>query len=453
MASFPTRFAAIVSMTALMTLGTPAEGARISLIRDAEIENTIRTFATPLFTAAGFDANQVRMHIVNDPRLNAFVAGGMNLFLNTGLLLASKSPEQVIGVIAHETGHIAGGHLARTQDALRGASVATILAYVLGAAAIAAGSAEGGAAVILGGQSIAQQTFLQYSRSQEQAADQFAVTVLDETGQSAEGLLEFLEIMANQEVLLTSGRDPYLRSHPLTRDRIGFIRHHVETSPNTGRPPPAALMEAFARMQGKLRGFLDPPDRTLARYPASDTGVEARYARAVAHYQRADLVPAFAEIDSLIAEHPDDPFFHELKGQILFENGRAAESIASYRRAVELLPDAPLLRVGLAQAMVETGDSSVLAEAAEHLETAVRQNQENVRAWRLLSVAYGRTDQPGLSALASAERAFLVGRYGEAVAFAKRAADRLPFGAPGRLRAEDIEHAAENALKKRKKKN
>ncbi len=447
------RFAAVVAVTAVMTLSAPAEGARISLIRDAEIENTIRTYATPLFAAAGFDADQVRVFIVNDARLNAFVAGGMNLFLNTGLLLASESPGQVIGVIAHETGHIAGGHLARTQDALRGASVATILAYVLGAAAIAAGSADGGAAVIAGGQSIAQQTYLRYSRSQEQAADQFAVTVLDETGQSAKGLLQFLEIMADQEMLLTSSQDPYLRSHPLTRERIGFIRHHVETSPYSDRAPPPAFAEPFARMQAKLRGFLDPPGRTLARYPASDTGVEARYARAVAHYRRADLEPAFAEIDSLIAERPDDAFFHELKGQILFENGRVGESVASYRRAVELLPDAPLLRVGLAQAMIETGDTALLADAAGHLETAVRQGRDNARAWRLPSVAYGRTEQPGLSALASAERAFLVGRHDEAVAFAKRAADRLPFGAPGRLRAEDIEHAAENALKKRKKKN
>ncbi|MFQ5958858.1 MAG: M48 family metallopeptidase, partial [Alphaproteobacteria bacterium] len=268
-----TRFAAIASMIAVMTLGAPAEGARISFIRDAEIENTIRTYATPLFTAAGFDADQVRVLIVNDSRLNAFVAGGMNLFLNTGLLLASESPEQVIGVIAHETGHIAGGHLARTQDALRGASAAAILAYVLGAAAIAAGSAEGGAAVIAGGQSIAQQTFLQYSRSQEQAADQFAVSVLDATGQSAEGLLQFLEILGDQEVLLTSSQDPYLRTHPLTRDRIGFLRHHVQISPFSGRAPPPAFVEAFARMQAKLRGFLDPPERTLARYPASDTGV------------------------------------------------------------------------------------------------------------------------------------------------------------------------------------
>ncbi|MFQ5786036.1 MAG: M48 family metalloprotease [Alphaproteobacteria bacterium] len=444
------RFAGILLITVVLTLGSPAEGARFSLIRDAEIENTIRTYAAPLFKAAGLDADAVRVHLINDPGLNSFVAGGMQVFINTGLLMTAENPNQVIGVIAHETGHIAGGHLARANEALRGASVMAILAYVLGAATAVASGGKGAGAVIAGGQSLAQQTLLQYSRTQEQAADQFAVTVLDRTKQSSAGLARFLEILSHQEALFVGSQDPYLRTHPLTRDRINFVRHHVAVSPYSSRTEPAAWQEMFRRMQAKLVGFLMPPGRTFARYPESDTSIEARYARAIAHFRHADLVPALAEIDSLIAERPDDPFFHELKGQILFENGRVDDAVAPYRRAVALLPDAPLIRVGLARALIETGASDVLEEASRHLEAVVRRDRDNGSAWRLLSIAYGRTERPGLSALASAELGLLAGRYSEAVGFSKRAIKRLPFGSPGRLRAEDIEHAAKLAMKRAK---
>ena len=453
MCAMPTRTTRLVA-TLLLTVATPfavpAEAARISLIRDAEIENTIGTYVTPLFAAAGLDAAAVSVNLVNDRRLNAFVAGGMMLFINTGLLLAAESPNQVIGVVAHETGHIAGGHLARSEEALRGATKATILAYVLGAAAIIAGAGEGGAAVIVGGQEIARQSILQYSRSQEQTADQFAVTVLERTGQSARGLLEFFETLSDQEALMASRQDPYLRTHPLTRERINFVRHHVATSAFTNASLPPEYAEMFRRMQAKLHGFLEPPAQTFARYPERDTSVEARYARAVAHYRRADLPRALAEIDSLIAARATDPFFHELKGQMLFENGRVGEAVESYRRAVELLPDAPLIRIGLAQALIETGDAAAQAEATDHLEAAVRQDREDEKAWRLLSIVYGRAGRTGMSALASAERELFAGRYADAVGFAKRASKRLPYGSPGQLRAEDIQRAAETALKKKR---
>ena len=453
----PTRFAGVLFLTLALTFSPflvgSAEAARISLIRDAEIENTIETYATPLFKAAGLDADAVRVHIVKDPSLNAFVAGGMNLFLNTGLLLAAKSPGQIIGVIAHETGHIVGGHLARTEEALRGASTLAILSYVLGAAAAAAGSGAGASAIIMGSQGVARQTMLNYTRSQERAADQFAVTVLDRTHQSAEGLASFLELLSNQEALLSFRRDPYLRTHPLTMERIAFIRHHVETSPYSANKPPAEWVAKFKRMQGKLFGFLKPAAQTFARYPKSDRSVEARYARAVANFRRGDLDGGPVEINSLLAEYPDDPYFHELKGQMLFENGHVAEAVAPYRRAVELAPDIPLLRAGLARVLIETGKSEALSEAASNLEDAVRRDPRMPRAWRLLAIAYGRTGKPGASALASAEFTFRVGRYGDAITFAKRAIKRLPAGSPRELRAEDIQGAAQRAIKKKREKD
>ena len=304
----------------------------------------------------------------------------------------------------------------------------------------------------MGGRAIAQQTLLKYSRGQEQAADQFAVSALESTGQSARGLLEFLEKLEDQELLVASRQDPYLRSHPLTRGRIDFVRNHIANSAYSDAPPGADYDAAFRRMQGKLHGFLDPATETFARYPTSDTSVEARYARAIAHYRRPDLSRALPEIDSLIADDPEDAYFRELRGQILFENGRGGEALGSYRRSVELAPGAPLIRVGLAQALVESNDRAALAEAAGHLEIAVRQDDENARAWRLLSIVHGRADRFGLSALASAEQAMLTGRPKDARSFAQRAGKLLPAGSPGQLRAEDIERAAENDLKRRKRK-
>ncbi len=445
------RSVALLWFAVAVTLGTTAWAAKIAFIRDAEIETTIRNYATPLFTAAGLDADAVQVYLVNDRALNAFVAGGMNLFINTGLLMRVESPNQLIGVIAHETGHIAGGHLARTEDALRDANAATILSYVLGAAAAVAGSGDAAMAIIVGGQSIGRQNFLQYSRTQERSADQFAVTTLDRTDQSSRGLLEFLEILGDQDVLTTSQQAQYARTHPLARDRVIFIRNHVAGSRSSDVEDTAENVTAFLRMQAKLRGFLDPTSRVLKRYPKTDTSVEARYARSVAYYRRADIPNALAEVDSLITEDPVDPYFHELKGQILFENGRILEATASYRAAVDRLPGSPLLHIGLARALIEVGDAAMLGAARGHLETAVTLDHDSASAWRLLSIVYGRSDEPGRSALASAEFALLTGRYKDAIRFADRADNFLAFGSPTQLRVEDIRYTAENALKKKKR--
>ncbi len=445
------RSVALLLFAVAVTLGTTAWAAKIAFIRDAEIETTIRNYATPLFTAAGLDADAVQVYLVNDRALNAFVAGGMNLFINTGLLMRVESPNQLIGVIAHETGHIAGGHLARTEDALRDANAATILSYVLGAAAAVAGSGDAAVAIIVGGQSIGRQSFLQYSRTQERSADQFAVTTLDRTDQSSRGFLEFLEILGDQDVLPTSQQAQYARTHPLAQDRVIFVRNHVAGSRSSDVEDTAENVTAFLRMQAKLHGFLDPSGRVLKQFPETDTSVEARYARSVAYYRRVDIPNALAEVDSLIAEDPVDPYFHELKGQILFENGRILESTASYQAAVDRLPGSPLLRIGLARALIEVGDPAMLGAARGHLETAVTLNQNSASAWRLLSIVYGRSDEPGRSALASAEFALLTGRYKDALRFADRTDNFLAFGSPSQLRVQDIRYTAENALKKKKR--
>ena len=425
----------------------------MSLIRDAEIEDTIRAYAAPLLEAAGFDTGAVRFHIVNDPGINAFVAGGPNLFIGSGMLAVAEEPGEIIGVIAHEIGHIAGGHLVRTRDAMEDASTEMILAAILGAGAIIAGQGEVGGAIVSGGQAMAQQSFMHYSQAQEQNADQAAIRLLESTGQSAAGLLRMFRRLDERERLSLAPANPYLRTHPLTRERIRFVRDRVEEEKRAGRgtaDAPDALRVAHRRMVAKLKGFLDPPEKTLRAYPADDESIEARYARAIAYYQIPDVAQSLAALDALLADHPDDPWFHELKGQVLFENARVDDAIAPYMRAVALRDDAALLRLGLARAQIESGDAALLPSAIEHLEAATRLERNEAQFWYQLGIARGRSGERATSSLAFAEAAYRRGDAREAQRHAAIAAKGLARGSAGWLRAEDIRNAAEVAGQERR---
>jgi predicted Zn-dependent protease len=420
----------------------PAHGQ--GLIRDAEIEHISRAWATPLFAAAGLNPADVDIYLINDPTINAFVAGGQKVFLNTGLLLAADSEDQIMGVIAHETGHLAGGHLARTHEALRTANAQTIMAFLLGAAAIAGGiPGDAGAAVVLGGQQIAERGFLQYSRAQESAADQAAFDLVTAIGQSATGLVEFLQIVAREDGLLQPRGDPYTRSHPLFPSRIAALSARIAEA-NAGPFQPSLVSDAdFDRLQAKLAGFLHPTDRIFDRFPPSDTSVPARYARAVALHRSGRLDDSLAEIALLLEGAPDDPYFHELMGQVLMERGRVADSLAPYARAVALAPDQPLLHLGLASAMIATETTELLADAIRHLDVVTTIEPDNASAWRQLATAHGRSGDLGESALASAEQYLALGMVQDTLRFADQAINRLAKGSPSWFRAQDIHRAAE----------
>lgn len=433
-------------------VGEAMAASRPSLIRDAEIEAIIRAFATPLFQAGGIAPDSIKLHIVNDRSLNAFVAEGLNLYLHTGLLMRAETAGQVIGVIAHETGHIVGGHLVALHDEISSAQTQSLLAVLLGAAAgAAARRGDVGAAVGAGAQELAMRNLFSYSRSHEQAADQAGVRLLDATGQSVKGMVEFFDILGDQEALLSGGKDPYTRTHPLTRDRVEFVRHQLEISPNSRAVTRPEFEVMHRRMRAKLFAFMEPPVRTLARYKENDPSVEARYARAVAYHKKADLKQALPLIDGLIAESPQDPYFVELKGQILFENARLQESADAYRKAAVLLPRNVLIETSLAQVLIELDDPALLPEANKHLKFALGHEPDNAFAWRLSSISYGRSNNMGMASYAMAEYALLAGKPGEAVYHAGRALTLLPKGSPIVLRARDIKDAAEELQKKEKK--
>lgn len=438
-------FCATVAAVVAFAQAVPPAWAQGGLIRDAEIEHISRDWATPLFTAAGLVPGDVEIHLINDPAINAFVAGGQKVFLNTGLLLAAETPDQVMGVIAHETGHLAGGHLARTQEALAKANVQTIVAFLLGAAAVAGGGGgDAGAALVLGGQQVAERGFLEYSRAQESAADQAAFELITQIGQRTDGLVEFLQIIARQDGLLADRRDPYVRSHPLFPDRVAALRTRIALATPGPVRPPLVSREDFDRMQAKLAGFLEDPDRILRRYPESDTSVPARYARAVAYHRAGRLDDALSEIAALLEADPDDPYFHELKGQVLLERGRVADSLEPYARAVALAPDQPLLRLGLASAQVATESMARMADAIVQLQIVTTAEPRNAEAWRQLAIAFGRSGNLGDSALASAEQFLARGMMADALRHVDQALNRLEEGSPGWLRAMDIQRAAEN---------
>ena len=395
----------------------PGQGEAKSLrfIRDAEVENIIRAYATPLFQAAGLNPRAIDVYLVNDPAINAFVLPGLKMFIHTGLLIRAETPLQVIGVIAHETGHLAAGHTATRGESARRSAQGVIASYVLGlAAAVASGRPELGTAIISGGQDIALKGLLSYTRGQESAADQVAVRLLNGTGQSPRGLIEVLRILRGQEVLLSANQDPYMRSHPLTRDRMAFLEEQVRQSPYGAARANPGFQALHARLRAKLIGFLEPRDRVLRSYPADNASLPARYARAIANYREANLDAALALIEALPA----------------------------YESAVRLLPDSPQLRLGLAQVQIEANDPALARKALRHLSETLRHEPNNSFAWRLTAIAHGRNGNVGLTALALAESALARGHSQEARQQAARAQNILAQDSASWLRASDIEKTA-----------
>ena len=430
-------------LLAALLLVSARASADVGYIRDAEIESTLRTFYTPILIAAGLEPSAVHIYIVNDPTLNSFVAGGQNIFINTGTILRSETPNQLVGIVAHETGHIAGGHLVRTEEAMKSATIKTIIAMVLGAGAAAAAHNSGAAgAMMYGAEAYGMRSFLSFSVAQEANADQAALRFLDKTHQSSRGLLEFFQILQGQEVLSGAHQSPYLRTHPLTAQRIEYVRQHVEQSPYSNVADSAAWVELHKRMKAKLMAFLYPPSQALQYFPETDMSVSARYGRAIAYYRFPELKKALDVIDGLIRQEPNNPYFHELKGQMLFENGHVAQAVAPYREAVRLAPDVALLRVELGQVEIETEDKSLNMDALTNLKSATQYEARNADTWHFLAIAYGRTGDMGNMTLCLAEESMANGDKAQAKGQAKRALQLLPQGSQAHLRAEDIEMEA-----------
>lgn len=424
-----------------------------SLLRDTEIEETMIDYTKPILLAAGLSPSSVDLYLVNDPSLNAFVTRGQNIFLHSGIILQSDTPNQLKGVIAHEAGHIAGGHIVRSDYGNRSAYGAMLIAAGIGIAAILAGEAEAGAMVLGGSQQFGQLEALAYSRTNESAADQYAAQYMEATKQSGQGLIDFFDRFRAQEVLSNARRYPYFRGHPLSSDRIDALREVVDESEYTDVKDTEEEQYRLEMAKAKLRGFLEGPQVVFSKYPPTDQSQPARYARSVAHFKAADLKNALKEIDSLILENNKNPYFFELKAQILYESGQGQASLKPARKALELKPNAPLLKLALAQSLLEESDDSSTFEAIKLLKSALNTERENSYAWYTLSRAYGEVGMKAEAKYATAEQAYAIGDLARASSFAKRAQTDLERGNPLWRRASDIIVVSDAQLAKKNRRN
>ena len=424
---------------AVFAVGIPSARAQ-TIIRDTEIEAYLSEWLAPVFKAAGMSQDQVDIVIVQDPQLNAFVAGGANIFIYTGLLQKTENPGEVIGVIAHELGHITGGHLIRGREKMEEASYETMLGMILGAgAAIATGDGGAMATIGTGTASMAQRKFLSYSRTFESSADQAALRYLDSAAINPTGLMSFMQKLEGQELRPTSQQSEYVRTHPLTRDRVETISSRVQQSAYKDKAYPAKWQEEHKMMLAKLAGFITP-EQVAWTYDDRDNSAPSLTARAVAAYRTSDVAKALKLADQLIAKDPNDPYFHELKGQMLVDFGRVREALPSYQKAINLKPDAALIRIALAHAQIETAgnNNAALQEAIKNLILAQKQEPKSTRVHRLLATAYGRMGDEPRAKLHLAEEALLQGKKDYAKSQAEIAKKGLKTGSPDWIRADDI---------------
>ncbi|WP_169948054.1 M48 family metalloprotease [Sphingomonas lacunae] len=440
-------FAAI----AMVMSASPVQAQQI--LRDAETEALLNEMAEPLIRASGLRPADVRIVLIGDRSINAFVAGGQIVYIHSGLIEAADNANEVQGVIAHELGHIAGGHVVRTDGAQKATTIA-LVSMLLGAVAMAAGGGEAGAGIMAAGQQAALGSYLAYSRTQEATADAAGARYLSAAGISGRGSVAFFETLLNQEMRYNIPQDDdqaYRRTHPMSGDRIRFLRDTYMADPAWDTPTPPALEARFQRVKAKLGGFINDPQLTLRRFPESDQSASARYARAYAWHKSAHPERAMAEAAALVAMAPDDPYFLELQGQVLLESGRPAEALLPLRRAFERSNAQPLIAAMLGHALIATEDNANFAEAESVLRTAVNRDNDNPFAWYQLGIVYAHEGDEARAALATAERYSMTGQAGLALMSAEAALGGLPEHSPDWLRAQDIALVARARLEEERR--
>jgi predicted Zn-dependent protease len=416
-------------------------------LRDTETEQLLREYTRPILRAAGLEKQNIQMVIINDPSFNAFVADGRRIFVNYGAILKSDTPNQLIGVLAHETGHLAGGHLAKLREQLAQAQTQMIIAMLLGAGALVAGArggnsnsglANAGAAAIAGPQEMIRRSLLSYQRQQEENADRAGVKFLTATGQSPKGMYETFKRFTDESLFAARGADPYLQSHPMPAERVAALEGIARASPYWDKKDDPALQLRHDMVRAKISAFMERQDTVYRRFPLSNSTLPARYARAITTYLHGDLNNALTQIDGLIQAQPNNPYFYELRGQALLEGGRPTEAIAPLHKALALSNNAPLIEMLLGQALVATENKAYTDEAITILRAAVAREAEAPLGYSQLAMAYGRKGDYAEADLASAQAAYLRGDNKTARELASRAKTRFAVGTPGWVKADDI---------------
>lgn len=443
--------AALAAVLAGLPLRQPASAQGLPLIRDTEIEALLNDYSQKIFRAAGLGTGRVTVRIVNNEAFNAFVIDGRNVFMHTGTLMQANTPNEVIGVLAHEAGHIAGGHMAALRARIAKDQTRALLVQLLGIGAMIGGAVTGGDSgsqigsagqgVMMGGNELIMRGLTAERRSQESAADQAGLQYLNSTGQSGLGMLTTFERFAGQELFSDAHRDAFVRTHPVATDRLARLRQLVESSPYFGVKDPPELQLRHDMVRAKLSGYIEAPTVVFNRYPASNTNLPARYARTIAAFRQGagGLEAGLAGIDALIRDYPNNPYFWEVKGDFLQKGGRPKEAIGPLRKALALHKgDAVLVGVQLAQVLLQTKDPAVADEAIALLRKAVQREPDNATAHNTLGQAYYDKGLFPQSELARAQGLFYFGALKQAQEFAKRAQAGLKPGTPDWVKADDI---------------
>jgi predicted Zn-dependent protease len=417
-----------------------------ALLRDTETEQLLRDYTRPILRVAGLEKQNIKVTIINDPAFNAFVADGHRIFVNHGALMQSETPNQIIGVLAHETGHLAGGHLAKLHEQVAAAQTQMVIAMLLGVGALAAGAkgngngglANAGAATLSAPQEVIRRSLLSYVRGQEENADRAGVKFLTATGQSPKGMYETFKRFTNDSLFAAHGADPYVQSHPMPAERVAALEEFAHSSPYWDKKDDPALQLRHDMMRAKISGFMERQDTVYRRYPLSNTSLPSRYAHAISTYLHGDLQNALTQIDGLIQVQPNNPYFYELRGQALLEGGKPTEAIAPLRKAVQLSNNAPLIEMLLGQALVASDNKAYADEAVGILQAAVARESEAPLGYSQLAMAYARKGDLAEADLASAQAAYLRGDNKTARDLASRAKTRFAIGTPGWVKADDI---------------
>jgi predicted Zn-dependent protease len=443
-----TKLTAVTTAVALAVapMSARAQERGPPVLRDTETEQLLREYTRPILRAAGLEKQNIQMVVINESTFNAFVADGRRIFVNYGAMMQSDTPNQIIGVLAHETGHLAGGHLSKLREQLATAQTQMIIAMLLGAGALVAGARSGanssmanvGAAAISAPQEVIRRTLLSYVRQQEENADRAGVKFLTATGQSAKGMYETFKRFTNESLFAARGADPYVQSHPMPSERVAALEEMARSSPYWDKKDDPALQLRHDMVRAKISAFMERQDTVYRRYPLSNESLPSRYAHAIATYRHGDLRSALAQIDALIQLQPANSYFYELRGQALLEGGKPTEAIVPLRKAVALSNNAPLIEMLLGQALVATNSNAHTEEAIAILRAAVARETEAPLGYSQLAMAYGRKGDFAQADLASAQAAFLRGDNKTARDLASRAKTRFAIGTPGWVKADDI---------------
>lgn len=446
-------FAVLVAMLASLVAAFQPVAAQ-SILRDAETEQLLLDMAAPLIEASELEPGNVELVMINDGSINAFVAGGQAIYVHSGLIGAAETANEVQGVLAHELGHITAGHAVRFEERTKVANNISILSLLLGVGAALAGAGDAAMGIIAAGQQAAVGSFLSFNRDQEAATDLAGARYLSGAGITGRGMITFFERLRGNEIRAgysQADEAAYSRTHPLTGDRIQVLRDLLEEDRAWAVPPDPDLQERFMRVRAKLFGYLSEPQRTLVTYPPSDTSVPARYARAYAYHKDARIDMALAEADALLDAEPDNPWFLELKGQVLLESGRARDALPPLRRATELTRSHPLIAALLGHALIATEERANFAEAEQVLRASVQRDRYNPFAWYQLGVVYEARGDIPRARLASAEQQVMNRLYPQALANAQAAEANLPYGSPDWIRAQDVALEARAELERLQK--